>query len=348
MKMKRFILTFAAIAAICAASAAGADEARHFPAPSTVSPEMAAAVDKNAGELWYSEPKSVEEWNKITGGYTEWAAPHAVETAKQLGVTITEEKIAGVTVRTLTPKTIDDDKKDKIIYYIHGGGYVFGDGVAGTLEGTLMAAHNNYRVVAVDYRLAPKHPYPAAIDDAFAVYKELVKKYGAQNIAVLGTSTGGAMTLILALQCIEGGVPVPGALISGTPWSEMDKIGDSYVTNEGVDNILGTYDHLIKASAEVYANGADLKDPLISPVYAKSGELAQFPPTLLVTGTRDLFLSNTVRMHKLLLMNGAEAELLVYEALSHAQYYLVPDAPETADHHKLMDMFLDEHFLKKN
>ena len=110
MKMKRFILTFAAIAAICAASAAGADEARHFPAPSTVSPEMAAAVGKTAGELWYSEPKSVEEWNKITGGYTEWAAPHAVETAKQLGVTITEEKIAGVTVRTLTPKTIDEDR----------------------------------------------------------------------------------------------------------------------------------------------------------------------------------------------------------------------------------------------
>ena len=155
------------------------------------------------------------------------------------------------------------------------------------------------------------------------------------------------MTLILALQAIEGGVPIPAALISGTPWSDMDKIGDSYVTNDGVDNILGTYDHLIKASAEVYANGADLKDPLISPVYAKSGELAKFPPTLLVSGTRDLFLSNTVRMHKLLLMNGAEAELLVYEALSHAQYYLVPDAPETADHYKLMGMFLDGHFLKK-
>ena len=348
MKMKRFILTFAAAAALCAASAAGADEARRFAAPPTVSPEMAAAVNAKAGELWYGEPKSAEEWDAIQKGFEEAGGKRAVALAGKLGVTITEEKIAGVTVRVLTPKTIDEDKKDKIIYCIHGGGYVFGEGVAGTTEGTLMAYYNNYKVVAVDYRLAPEHPYPAAIDDAFAVYKELVKKYGAQNIAVLGTSTGGAMTLILALQCIEGGVPVPGALISGTPWSEMDKIGDSYVTNEGVDNILGTYDHLIKASAEVYAGGADLKDPLVSPIYAKGEELAQFPPTLLVTGTRDLFLSNTARMHKLLLMNGAEAELLVYEALSHAQYYLVPDAPETADHHKLMDMFLDEHFLKKN
>ena len=347
MKTRKLLLTLTAVIALGFASVSDAEEARRFPAPSTVSPEMAAAVSAKAGDLWYSDPKSMDEWRKITGGYTEWASKNAEETAKKLGVTITEEKIAGVTVRTLTPKTIDADKQDKIIYYIHGGGYVFGEGVAGTTEGTLMAYYNNYKVVAVDYRLAPEHPYPAAIDDAFAVYKELVKKYGAENIAVLGTSTGGAMTLILALQAIEGGVPVPAALISGTPWSDMDKIGDSYVTNDGVDNILGTYDHLIKASAEVYANGADLKDPLISPVYAKSGELAKFPPTLLVSGTRDLFLSNTVRMHKLLLMNGAEAELLVYEALSHAQYYLVPDAPETADHYKLMGMFLDGHFLKK-
>lgn len=348
MKMKRFILTFAAAAALCAASAAGADEARRFAAPPTVSPEMAAAVNAKAGALWYGEPKSAEEWDAIQKGFEEAGGKRAVALAGKLGVTITEEKIAGVTVRVLTPKTIDEDKKDKVIYYIHGGGYIFGGGVAGTTEGTLMAALNHYKVVAVDYRLAPQHPYPAAIDDAFAVYKELVKEYGARNIAVLGTSTGGAMTLILALQCIEGGVPVPAALISGTPWSDIDKIGDSYATNDGVDNVLGTYDHLVKASAYAYAGGEDFKEPLVSPVYAKDEELAKFPPTLLVSGTRDLFLSNTARMHKRLLMNGAQAELIVYEALSHAQYYLVPDAPETDDHYKLLDMFLDEHFLKQD
>ena len=341
MKMKRFILTFAAAAAICAASAAGADEARHFPAPSTVSPEMAAAVDKKAGELWYSEPKSVEEWNKITGGYTEWAAPHAVETAKRLGVTITEEKIAGVTVRTLTPKTIDDDKKDKIIYYIHGGGYVFGDGVAGTVEGTLMAAHNNYRVVAVDYRLAPQHPYPAAIDDAFRAYKALLETTPAEKVVVFGTSTGGAMTLILGIQAARAGVPQPAALIAGTPWSDLTKTGDTYVTMDGVDNILGTYEGLIRTAADLYAGGADMKDPLLSPVYAEDSTLAKFPPTLLVSGTRDLFLSNTVRMHEKLLLADRHAELIVYEALSHAQYYLNPKAPETKTHYRLLGKFLE-------
>ena len=88
-------------------------------------------------------------------------------------------------------------------------------------------------------------------------------------------------------------------------------------------------------------------DRCISTVSEKRGELAEFPRTLNVSGTRALVLGTTVRVHKLLVMDGAEAELLVYEALSHAQYYLVPDAPETADHYKLMGMFLDGHFLKK-
>ncbi len=347
MTMKRRLLAVTAAITLSFAAAASAGEARHFPAPPTVSPEMAAAVGGKAAPLWHREPKDMNEWRALADGFAKSGAEIAIKLAEKLGVAMDEEKIAGVAVRMLTPKTVDADKKDKIIYFIHGGGYVLGGGPAGTTEGALMASFGHYKVAAVDYRLAPEHPYPAAIDDAFAVYGELVKKYGADNIAVLGTSTGGAMTLILALQAIESGVPLPAALMSGTPWSDIDKIGDSYAVNDGVDNVLGTYDYLLKAAARVYAGGADLKDPLLSPVYAKDEELAQFPPTLLFSGTRDLFLSNTARMHKRLRVNGAKAELLVYEALSHAQYYLVPEAPETAEHYKLLGMFLDEYLLKK-
>ena len=92
MKMKRFILTFAAIAAICAASAAGSGRSETLPCALDGQPEMAAAVDKKAGELWYSEPKSVEEWNKITGGYTEWPRRTPSKPRSKLGVTIRRKK----------------------------------------------------------------------------------------------------------------------------------------------------------------------------------------------------------------------------------------------------------------
>lgn len=209
-----------------------------------------------------------------------------------------------------------------------------------------MTAWNGYRSICVDYRMAPQHPFPAAIDDAFAAYKEVVKQYGAENVAVFGTSTGGAMVLILALQAHAAGVPMPAALISGTPWADLDKVGDSYFVNAGVDNVLGNYDHMIKAAALAYANGHDMKDPLLSPVYADDEALKAFPPTLLISGTRDLFLSNTVRMHTRLLLNDAPSELIVYEALSHAQYYLNMQAPETRDHYRLMDDFLKRVWYK--
>ena len=205
----------------------------------------------------------------------------------------------------------------------------------------LMAGLEGYKVVCVDYRMAPEHPYPAAIDDAFRAYQALLKTTPAENVAVFGTSTGGAMTLILGVQAARAGTPMPGALIAGTPWADLTKTGDTYVTNDGVDNILGTYDKLIRTAAELYAGGADMKDPLLSPVYAEDSAIAKFPPTLLLSGTRDLFLSNTVRMHEKLLLADRHAELIVYEALSHAQYYLNPKAPETKTHYRLLGKFLE-------
>lgn len=318
----------------------------HYPAPSTVSEQLAVSVNAPSAALWLNNPKSTQEWQAIAKNYAQESGKAALTAAKASHVTVSEQQLAGVPVFTLTPPKIDKAKSDKVIYYIHGGGYILGHGVGQISEALPLAAEHGYRVVSVDYRMAPENPFPAAIDDAFTVYRELVKTYDAQNIAVYGTSTGGAMTLILALQAAQANVTQPAALISGTPWADMDKIGDTYVTNEKVDNILTTYDALIRYAANVYSNGHNLKDPLISPVYAKTEDLKQFPATLLISGTRDLFLSNTVRMHKRLLMEKVHAELVVYEAMSHAQYYLNPQAPETADHYKILDQFLSRTLLK--
>jgi acetyl esterase/lipase len=178
------------------------------------------------------------------------------------------------------------------------------------------------------------------MDDAMAVWKELVKTNAPRNMAVFGTSTGGAMTLALVLRAKAEGVPLPGAIAPGTPWSDIAKIGDTYETNEWIDNILVTWDGWLGRAARLYAAGTDLKDPQLSPIY---GDFTGFPPAILTTGTRDLFLSNTVRTHRKLRRAGVEAELNVYEGQSHAQYGLNPDAPETKEAFTDIARFFDRH-----
>ena len=203
-----------------------------------------------------------------------------------------------------------------------------------------MAGIGVFTVVSVDYRMAPDFPYPAALDDALAVYRELLKTTPAEKIGVFGTSTGGGMTLALTLRAKAEGLPLPAALAPGTPWTDLTKTGDSYFTNDGVDSILVSYDGWLGDAARLYAARRNLTDPFISPVY---GDVRGFPPTLLTSGTRDLFLSNTVRMHLKLREAGVAADLVVFEGMSHAHYHMAPDAPETAFHFKELARFFDRH-----
>lgn len=150
------------------------------------------------------------------------------------------------------------------------------------------------------------------------------------------------MTLALMLRARAEGLPLPAAIAPGTPWSDLSRTGDSYYTNEGVDNILVSYDGWLGDAARLYAAGHDLKDPMLSPVY---GDVRGFPPTLLTTGTRDLFLSNTVRMHLKLREAGVPADLIVFEGMSHAQYHMDVNAPETRTHFQELTRFFN-HYLK--
>jgi acetyl esterase/lipase len=123
----------------------------------------------------------------------------------------------------------------------------------------------------------------------------------------------------------------------------MTKTGDTFFTNEKVDNILVSNDGWLGDAAKLYANGHDLKDPQLSPVY---GDLSGFPPTILTSGTRDLFLSNTVRVHRKLRQAGVVADLHVFEGQSHAQYAGDPDAPETKEHFGELTAFFDKYLAK--
>lgn len=180
-----------------------------------------------------------------------------------------------------------------------------------------MAAYGGYKVISIDYRMPPDAPYPAAMDDVTAAWRALVKTVDARRIGIEGTSTGGGMTLALVLRAKAEGLPLSAAIAPGSPWSDLKGAGDSYKTNEWVDNVVVSYDGYLSRVARLYAHGHDLRDPQLSPIY---GNFDGLPPAILTAGTRDLFLSNTVRVHRKLREAGVEADLEVYEGLSHAQF----------------------------
>jgi acetyl esterase/lipase len=191
--------------------------------------------------------------------------------------------------------------------------------------------------------MPPDFPFPAALDDSLAVWNEIVKSHHPKNVGLFGTSAGGGLTLATVIKLKELKAPLPGALMAGTPWADLTKTGDTYFTNEFVDNVLGTNDGFLDAAARLYDGTHDLKEPLLSPIY---GDLSGFPPTILISGTRDLFLSNTVRTHQKLLGSGVRAELLVFEGESHAQYEIATDAPESGAAFREVGQFFDRNLGK--
>jgi acetyl esterase/lipase len=162
-------------------------------------------------------------------------------------------------------------------------------------------------------------------------------------MAIFGTSAGGALTLSMVLRAKQEGLPLPAAIASGTPMSDLTGRGDSFGTNGMLDNVLVAYGVSCDKRAALYANGHDLTDPLLSPVY---GDMHGFPPTILTTGTRDLLLSNTVRVHRKLRAAGVDAALQVFEGQSHAQYMRDPSAPEAKEAFGEIALFLDRHLGK--
>jgi acetyl esterase/lipase len=186
---------------------------------------------------------------------------------------------------------------------------------------------------AVDYRMPPLHPYPVPLDDCMAVYVQLLEERSPRDIFVGGTSAGGNLAAALIARAKDEGLPMPAALVLLTPEVDLTESGDSFETNRHADNVLGS---LMEANL-LYANGHDLAHPYISPLFA---DVAGFPPTFLQAGTRDLYLSNTVRMHRALRAAGVEAELHVFEAMPHGGF---GGAPEDIELRMEVRRFLDAH-----
>lgn len=314
--------------------------ARTIPVPTTVSPEMQAVIGAPPSANWRSVPASLDEWKTTSAPSAGRGLPALRE---RLRVTTESTVINGVKVYVVTPATLPPANRNRLLVHMHGGCYVLNGGEAGTSEAIYMAAFGGFKVLSVDYRRPPEFPYPAALDDGMAVWKGALKMAPARNIAIFGTSAGGALTLAMILRAKQEGVPLPAAIAPGTPMSDLTGAGDSFHTNAMVDNVLVGPNGRCDAMASLYANGHDLRDPMLSPVY---GDMRGFPPALLTTGTRDLLLSNTVRVHRKLRQAGVEAELHVYEGQSHAHYLRSSEAPETREAFEEIGRFFGKHLSK--
>lgn len=220
-------------------------------------------------------------------------------------------EIDGSVTYVSTPQQATDSTP--IYLDIHGGALIMGGGELCrmmTLRSSLQFGMVSW---AVDYRMPPRHPYPTSLDDCVAAYRRALQERDPADLFVGGASAGGNLAAALLVRAKDEGLPMPAGLVLITPEVDLTESGDTFVTNDGIDSVLRP----LMTTNLLYANGHDLAHPYLSPLF---GDLAGFPPTFLQAGTRDLFLSNTVRMHRRLRAAGVDAELHVWEAMPHGGF----------------------------
>ena len=305
---------------------------RAIPIPHSVSDEasqvMAAGCAGVAARLatppQLPAPDDLEGWRTRVAIMDEFMVLAFSGRVDDSAADTTEQDVDGVPVYEITPHAAPTAAGAPVLLDIHGGALVGGGGEACRLMSTIAAHRAGLATWAVDYRTPPDHPYPAPLDDCLAVYRAPARRAGAERIVVGGASAGGNLAAAMLLRARAEQLPLPAALVLASPEVDLTESGDTFATNVGVDYVL--VDGLASSIA-LYAGGHDLTDPCLSPLF---GDLVGFPPTFLQSGTRDLFLSNTVRMHRRLRDAGVDAELHVWEAMPHGGFFGAPEDREIA------------------
>ena len=250
-------------------------------------------------------------------------------------------EVDGVKVEKLVNPALENDR---VILQLHGGGYVLGQSdnhrKLAEIQGVLSEAREMYMV---DYRLAPQNTYPAALEDAVKVYKDLLAKgKDPSRIIVTGDSAGGHLALSLALYMKDNNLPQPAMLLLASPWTTMETNLPSRKYNADKDLILGTNNpFMYKAvSKPAYGKGYKAKDPQVSPVHA---DLTGLPPILIQTGGYELFLDENIALAKKAAEAGVDMTLTVYPAMSHDFALLLPELQDSVDSFEEIRDFVKRH-----
>ena len=309
-----------------------------LPIPDTVSPEAQAFL---CGNPWGDVPDTDEH---IPMWKTREATAAAFAMLDQFALSIwpcdiAETQVGGVRCHRVSRKDAPENLRSKVMINLHGGGFVIGSGALG--EAIPIAGETGVEVIAVDYRLAPEHPYPAAVDDIVAVYRAALESHAPQDIALYGTSAGGFLTAMAIMRFKAEGLPLPACCGVFTAGGDVAHAGDTfnYLTLGGFYGLVGLPLSDPMSERAVFLGDADTSDPLVAPI---RGDLSDFPPTLLQSGTRDAVLSSAAMFHRALRRAGREAELYVWEAMPHAHWYNY-QLPEAREALEVQARFFEKH-----
>jgi acetyl esterase/lipase len=239
------------------------------------------------------------------------------------GTTIERVTVGNVTGEWATPP---GDDRGRVVLYLHGGGYVMCSAASHRGLAARIAAAMGGRSLAIDYRLAPEHPFPAALDDAMTAYRWLLDEgTDPSRIVVAGDSAGGGLAVATALRARDEGLALPGALVCLSPWVDLECASGSMATN--LDDPLISAAGL-RQRAEVYVPGGDLHDPLAAPIHADLGGL---PPMLIQVGTGEALLDDAKGLAARAEAAGVEVVLDARDEVIHVWQLFAPAVPEALD-----------------
>ena len=227
----------------------------------------------------------------------------------------------GVTAEWVTAEGTTDSR---VVLYFHGGGYIIGSPRTHRAMLAELSKSSAARVLALDYRLAPEHTFPAPVEDSTAAYRWLLNEgYDPARIAVAGDSAGGGLTVAAMVQIRYLGLPMPAAGVCVSPWVDMEGLGDSMETRATADPMVGKESLL--ESAKTYLGGADARAPLAAPLYA---DLRGLPPILIQVGDAEVLLDDSTRLAGIAREAGVEVQMDVWDDMIHVWHLFAPMLPE--------------------
>ena len=319
--------------------------AQDFSIPKTISPEAQTALagfSRAAATVPLPAADDLDGWKAVQQKIEQKRAAANAEVVKKYQPEITPRKLGGVPVLDIKPKGWQES--GEVLVYTHGGAYTMYSARSRLMSAVPMAGETGFRVISVDYTLAPVGKWQEVTDQVVTVIQTLIKEgHSLKEIAVYGESAGGGLAAGTVLKLRDKGLGMPAAVVLWSPWADITETGDTYTTLQQADPLLN-YPKNLKHCADAYADPADQKHPYVSPVY---GDYSKgFPPTLIQAGTKEIFVSIAIRQYQAIDTAGIPVKLDLYEGMWHIFQVFNYELPESKLARKKVKAFLQQHVGK--